>query len=446
MRRWFAPNILVLGSVHIDTIADIATEHQDAEGSITRSIGGAAFNIATNLRLSDLWANVALYTFLPRRSLLTSIIVDKIKKRQISRKYVRVRDRLHNERVVEGGFLALRNRTTGYTIRAATQAPIGQEDFLLDLSEMRRLRAAVRSASVVVIDTNLHRDSLEKAIVIVAEAKRPLIVSVASDHKARRYRDCREAKPEVCLTVAVSSLELASILKCDLDDATVEKFIAAAEQGAELPPVPTPAQVCGAAKSQNAICVAKSKTGGPGAFYIFSANGPSDAGSCLKIEPPSDVDDGSRRGTRTGLTDAVTSACIDVVVRRLEEARQKNGAQNCRTVTLADAAHADRICATIRDYVGRVIAVKAAAPHAETDYYEETVPRSRLAHTYDRVVGKLVEDWAAVLAGAGLALLATHGLTILDTLWHAVFCAMQKACLQASWIALLDWLKALVQP
>jgi sugar/nucleoside kinase (ribokinase family) len=79
---WFrsGKRVLTIGSVHLDTIAlsSSPTTHDDVThvGSITHSVGGSAYNIAANLASHHAKAvrEVAIYSILPRHSVLTEII------------------------------------------------------------------------------------------------------------------------------------------------------------------------------------------------------------------------------------------------------------------------------------------------------------------------------------------------------------------------------------
>jgi sugar/nucleoside kinase (ribokinase family) len=71
--------VYCIGAVNLDIIADsFASENgTDRRGNFIISIGGTAFNVAANLAFLD--TNVVLVTALKKDSLLTAVILDKIK-------------------------------------------------------------------------------------------------------------------------------------------------------------------------------------------------------------------------------------------------------------------------------------------------------------------------------------------------------------------------------
>jgi len=73
------PIVYSIGAVNLDVIADVfsSEEGTDRRGNFTISVGGTAFNVAANLALMDV--NVVLITALKKDSLLSSVILEKLK-------------------------------------------------------------------------------------------------------------------------------------------------------------------------------------------------------------------------------------------------------------------------------------------------------------------------------------------------------------------------------
>jgi sugar/nucleoside kinase (ribokinase family) len=113
---WRKRKILTLGSVHLDTIAmrhlpenntlRNSTDEAFCGKSIIHSIGGCAYNVAVNLaryKPNRKHIKVAVYTILPKHSIITNEILNKLEKLNVYTDYMCIEDSYKNNKVQGGG-------------------------------------------------------------------------------------------------------------------------------------------------------------------------------------------------------------------------------------------------------------------------------------------------------------------------------------------------------
>ena len=167
--------ILVIGGVHIDILADypLNDKHKtDKVGKISFSIGGTAFNLVSNLDFFN--AKISLCTVLNKDSQFTPHIFYKLNDMNVSTEYVQS---VNSDDL--SAFVALREG--GEMVSAVTNNII--EKFRLEYSMLEK---AISEHELVVADCNLSSFHLADIIKICNYYHKPVVMSVVSDSKAER--------------------------------------------------------------------------------------------------------------------------------------------------------------------------------------------------------------------------------------------------------------------
>jgi hypothetical protein len=172
--------------VHLDTIAlsSSPTTHDDVThvGSITHSVGGSAYNIAANLASHHAKAvrEVAIYSILPRHSVLTEIIKYKIDAAGIGSKYVRLHKDFNGRHVRGGGYVGILDETERLIRQAVVDAAMHDANIFQDRSEAAYLESAIAWADVLVIDSDLAVPTVNHIADHARENAKPLFVCIGS--------------------------------------------------------------------------------------------------------------------------------------------------------------------------------------------------------------------------------------------------------------------------
>jgi sugar/nucleoside kinase (ribokinase family) len=167
--------ILVIGSAHIDILADYdkkCAKHLDKIGDLNLTIGGSAYNIAVNLGQHNF--DVALYTFLKKDSLSAKVIREAAKTNNIKCNFIHF-----SHQLPESGYVAHRNE--GKLVSAVSCINIDKVAF--NLSDLKK---AIRSVEIVVIECNLSKLQISQIIEISRKEKKRLFVSSVSESKIDR--------------------------------------------------------------------------------------------------------------------------------------------------------------------------------------------------------------------------------------------------------------------
>jgi sugar/nucleoside kinase (ribokinase family) len=199
---WRKRKILTLGSVHLDTIAmrhlpenntlRNSTDEAFCGGSIIHSIGGCAYNVAVNLaryKPNRKHIKVAVYTILPKHSIITNEILNKLEKLNVYTDYMCIEDSYKNNKVQGGGYVAITDGDGPEVRMAVIDAPLRAEHFSEnedDHDRDARLRSAIEWADYLVADVNLGSTVVDRISEHAQTEEKPLFVSLgSSDEEAR---------------------------------------------------------------------------------------------------------------------------------------------------------------------------------------------------------------------------------------------------------------------
>lgn len=197
------PYILIIGSAHIDIIADFSQEQanfKDKIGKLQYSVGGTAYNIAVNL--SNNYYKVALFTYLRKDSLVSPMVLQRIKDSKIDDRFLHF-----DEGLPESGFIA--HRLGGRVVSAVSSMSI--DSVRLDEGELAH---AIEGACFVVADCNLSAVQLSLVTKHAAEKNKRIFVSGVSEGKVKRLSDVKVPRnnPHPFEVLAMNTGEARAIL------------------------------------------------------------------------------------------------------------------------------------------------------------------------------------------------------------------------------------------
>src|SRR3954453_829867 len=169
-------DILVIGSAHIDILADYNQETENdvnKEGDILIGIGGVGFNIAANLAYHGISAR--LYTVIKANSYSGTLIKSSMIKRGMSTEFLFEMPTGDSEI----GFVA--HRSDGMLVT-------GVASTLVDLCTLQThsLENAINRATLVAIECNLSASQIKQIINIAAQFNKPLFLCSVSENKVKR--------------------------------------------------------------------------------------------------------------------------------------------------------------------------------------------------------------------------------------------------------------------
>lgn len=396
--RYRRPSILLIGSIHIDTVAERDdTDVVDVRGPVIQSIGGSAYNIAANLgrMRARFHGPVYLFAFLPKTSALTSIIRGKLRALTISRQFITFRDYFDSTRITIGGFVGLRSSTSKDMIKAATQTAIQEITPFSVKKYHRKFKRALARVRCVVTDTNINEPTMEKVVALSHQKGKPLFVAIVSEDKASILSDIYNQTPPPSKPIhAVSGRikELCKILGAhpQADAADIAHLYDTINAGHTTIDRPSPAQICSWARARHVIVTPNRKSD---CCFVFSA-----AGTSLHFNP---ISGGlPKDGNYTGLGDAILAGLVHVFMRQ-PLARQTAD-------HLFDLVHPETISSiieTVRDFTCDVVRVQGATPYSVISFSEEDVPlSSRLMRYGNKVIGFIRDNWQVLTIFAGLVL------------------------------------------
>lgn len=168
------PQILVIGSAHLDAIGSYKAEESskiDKIGEVCFSIGGTAYNIAVNLANTGEVA-VNIYTHLKPNSPITQIILSKLYEEGVGLNYIRQDPNITQD----SGFIA--HLTDGELVSAVSASQLTKAELNLTL-----LDRGIRKASAVVADCNLGLDQLNAIGKLCHTHTKQLIIGGVSESK-----------------------------------------------------------------------------------------------------------------------------------------------------------------------------------------------------------------------------------------------------------------------
>ncbi len=167
--------MLVIGSV----LLDIVGSYKDSEkglknkrGKVNFSVGGVAFNIASNLSSKN--QPVAIFTCLKTNSISSKVIEDALKSSRI-KEYIE-----RTAQIGETSYVAhFHNKKLETGI---TSSQIEEIDF----GKIKYLPKLVQNSSFVILDTNLNDPQIDYLCTICANDNKKIFVIIVSDAKFKR--------------------------------------------------------------------------------------------------------------------------------------------------------------------------------------------------------------------------------------------------------------------
>jgi len=283
--------VLVIGSAHLDVMGvyrDVET--RDKQGKVRFSIGGAAYNVAANLGVNRV--RVALFTYLAKGSALSDLVLRNIRKCGIITSYTYVQTLLHGERLSDSAFVAHWNEDVRDVASAVSYMAIGQSDWHEEWRQGRRLAAALRQASVVVIDCNLRPNTIRRVVqeltgTAKGSARTPLLVASVSETKCGRFSDLQLPEKEFAEAIVMYAEELAFLFGVKPENKRT--FVEGVSSGNLAAPYRA-AELCARTKSHHVIVAFTDHA------MVFSRNG-----ATRRIEMPHIVESVSTTGTRDAI-------------------------------------------------------------------------------------------------------------------------------------------------
>lgn len=268
--------ILVIGGTHLDVVAeyDVAYEHHmDKPGrSVEYSIGGAAFNIASNIsRFALPGVEAKLVTCLKEDSLSGFLIREALERAKVS-----VAAFISDENYPESGYIA---HWSGGHLSSAVSCSN------LEHAEIRRddILVWVKGMDVVAIDTNLTESQIKVIRTACHQLRKPLLVGCVAEGKVHRIKmPAQESGGPKYALVSMNEFEARSYFG--------EKFEDRLSAG----------QICQQAHAKN-VLITKSSQG----FVVYSSAG------TAKFPAPTV----NQVVSELGAGDALFSACCEYFVR-----------------------------------------------------------------------------------------------------------------------------------
>ncbi len=167
--------IVVIGAAHLDIVGDYseaAAHTVDKPGKILYSVGGTAYNIAANLAQNG--NKVTFISILKSDSLITPVILSRLRSYNIDTEFVDVRDDAG-----ESGFIA--QRQDKRLVSAVTASTLDKLVFPHGL-----YNSAISEASAVVADCNCTAAFLDRLRGACLHHGKKLFVAAVSEPKAKR--------------------------------------------------------------------------------------------------------------------------------------------------------------------------------------------------------------------------------------------------------------------
>lgn len=308
-------NILVIGAAHLDVVADYSDEEVvlDKRGTLNLSLGGTAYNIATNL--CDKKFKISLLTALNTQSISGEIIHRTLKRLNINTDFV-----IDAPLNWESGFVAL---TKKHVIQSAVSSTLIERVAITD-----KIEKAVSATNVIVIDCNLSRLQIQN-IVNIAAQRHPLFVCAVSEIKMREATEIHTTNPYPYEFFFMNNLEAIDFLKFKGKNGSWKSMVNKDEVK----------ELCSLFKSKNVVI-----TNGSIGYKIFSYNG--DFIDC-QVNPMDSK-------YSLGAGDALVAAVVDHYVTN----KGKMDWNICQTL--------------INDYTSRILSIPEATLYAKyTQYYPE---------------------------------------------------------------------------
>ena len=193
--------ILVVGAALVDFIGHYRNDGADIRnhaGSVRITIGGAAFNIATNISLRKA-AQCCLFSYSPKGSVSAQIIRSVCRSIDLDNKWVSDAGTSSDE----PAYVALLcDRALD---RGVTSSPIEHAEIF----GSTELETAIRRSELVVVETNLNNPQLRILNRLAARYSRPICCMIVSDAKAPRVTGTGFERPFAL--VSLNSKEAASL-------------------------------------------------------------------------------------------------------------------------------------------------------------------------------------------------------------------------------------------
>ena len=170
--------ILVVGAVHLDTMADYRPQERENTNKIGKlhyAVGGASYNVAVNLANQQI--PVRLFTCVDPKSPTTAAIRNCLSNNNLSQEFVYDRDFPE-----EAGWVA--HFEEDELVSGVTSPGIENVDLPID-----DLNRAIAGASLVAVDTNLNITQIKLVSRLCKRHDVPLLVGIVSDSKVARILD-----------------------------------------------------------------------------------------------------------------------------------------------------------------------------------------------------------------------------------------------------------------
>lgn len=182
-----AGQLLVVGAALVDFIGHYRTDGADIRnhaGNVRITVGGAAFNIATNIAVRNA-AKCCLFSYCPTGSVSAQIIRSVCEAIELGNKWIPGTGTSTDE----PAYVAL--LCDEKLDRGVTSSPI-EHAALFDTGE---LEAAVKRCNMVAIETNLNGDQIRILNRLAHRYNKPVCCMVVSDAKATRITGHGFSKP-----------------------------------------------------------------------------------------------------------------------------------------------------------------------------------------------------------------------------------------------------------
>jgi len=207
--------VLVIGSVLLDIVGTYGDSEDgliNKKGKLNFSIGGVAFNMASNL--SSKGIPTSIITCLKSNSISSKVIEEQLKFSNINEFIYR------SHQIDETGYVA---HFCGKDLKTGITSSEIEE---IDLKQIRNIPNLIDNSSFVILDTNLSTIQLRYLCSICLDKGKKIFVNVVSDAKFDRIYKKKFSKPFEAICIRKGELDSNNIFTNELiiDQSSISSF------------------------------------------------------------------------------------------------------------------------------------------------------------------------------------------------------------------------------
>jgi hypothetical protein len=414
---WFGrgKKILTIGSVHLDTIA--VGEHSDnpdsvqtLAGEITHSIGGSAYNLAANLAHRQPNGKhireVAVYTILPKHSVITELIRFKLRNARVSTYYTRTYDYFEKKKVRGGGYVAIVDMDIKDMRLAVIDAALGEADIFQNEDEADCINSAVNWADYLIADVNLSCAALDHLAEHARTNKKPLFMSLGSPEAAKE--NWLEGDPQKkALGVAGRSQVICKLLEHKkVSREHIEALMRFVDKGENSTRLDVNL-ICANLRARYVLCVH------PSSFQGFALLAARDADPQAHFIPAEGI---KAQKNMAGVVDAALSGFINTFARLT---RRKDGIKGFERLDLRHPDFQAKLKHDIMHFVRDSARSEGATAGSVISFEEDTEEQGKLA-ALRRYFSILLDKFPTIRTAASILFFAVAIAAVVHQNWYYI--------------------------